>query len=778
MFRTTFALADIVQSLGFGKVTSFKFQFKFMKKTMMQPRNNATSAAMQLKPYQLTICILLALVWSSSSVAQQSMEDEDLALSYGDKDIVSIATGNKQLLRRAPSVATVITAEDIKNMGAKDLDEVMESVPGIHVTRAFISYFSGYTIRGIGGNPTNPQVLMLQNGIPTNSLYRGDRGQSMGAPLLENIVRIEIIRGPGSAVYGADAFSGVVNIITKTAEGAPGTVIGARIGSFNSRNVWLQHGSQHGAWDMATYLQIGRTDGVREIISADAATRINNATGVFTSLAPGPLNTGADVIDAQIDLGYEKWRIRGGYKVRTAGTGAGATSALDPTGKDKTEHINADLSWMDAQFTQNWGLGFTGSYLQHIEDNSYVMYPPGTKLPNVTVTDPAILALLGVPAGTPVPGIFPNGMLGSPGRWERQFRASGYATYTGIADHSLRFGLGHDDLDMYKVRSLKNFWLNTSGGPLLGVPVPTGALIDYSAIQPHQLTHRRLNDYVYAQDEWNLAQDWSLTAGIRRDVYSDFGGTTNPRLALVWDADYNVTAKLLYGQAFRAPSFNEQYGINPAGDGNPNLKPESIKTLEAAVSWQANMDAKFNLNLFQYKMKDAIRAVPKTGGIGLSFQNTGQLHGNGMELEAIWDVNRNMRLSANYSRQQSIDDNTNADAGNAPRNHIFAQADWRFASNWMFSPQLNWVADRRRVKNDTRPQVPDYTTFDMTVRNTRDQGKWDFAVSVRNMFNTTVLEPTLYLAPPLNRPAYPTSAIPNDLPMAQRTFWLQLTYMP
>ncbi len=723
---------------------------------------------------------LFALASVNAAFAQPQ-EEEELALAYGDRSFVSIATGNLQSLRRAPSVTSVITAEDIRNMGAKDLDEVMESVPGIHVTRSANSYFSMYTIRNIGSNQTtNPEVLILQNGIPTNTLFRGDRGQSIGAPLLENIARIEIIRGPGSALYGADAFSGVINIITKTAESAPGTELGARVGSFNSRNVWMQHGSQHGALDVAAYLQAGHTDGIKEIIRADAATRLNQAFGGTSSLAPGSLNTAADVVDAQADLGYDNWRLRGGYKLRSnSGTGPGTTLALDPTGVQKTEHINADLSWTDAQFARNWGLGFTASYLYHMEDTSYTMYPPGTKLPNVTVNDAAVAALLGVSTGTSVSGLFANGMLGTPARWERHFRTSGYATYTGVADHNVRLGLGHEDLNMYQVRTVKNFWLNTAAGPLLGVPVPTGALIDYSSIQPHLIPHRRFNDYFYAQDEWGFAHDWSLTAGVRRDNYSDFGATTNPRLALVWDADYNLTAKLLYGQAFRAPSVNEQYGVNPAGDGNPDVKPERIETREAALSWQAREDVKFNLNLFQYNIKDAIRPVAKPSGVGLSFQNTGRLHGDGGELDVVWDATRNVLLTANYAWQQSIDDITNADAGYAPHKHVFARTDWRFAENWMLSPQIDWVADRRRAKGDTRAPAPDYTTVDVTVRNTRNahhNDKWEFAASVRNLFNATVLEPTLYLAPPGNLPTYPTSALPYDLPMAPRSLWLQASY--
>lgn len=726
-----------------------------------------------------TLLPLTLLALHTHGVTAQVLEEEDLALVYGDKETVSIATGTKQTVRRAPSVTSVITAEDIKAMGATNLDEVMESIPGVHVNRSASSYFSIYTIRGMGNTPTvNPQVLMLQNGIPTSSAWRGDRGQSVGAPLLENIARIEVIRGPGSALYGADAFSGVINIITKNAATASGTEVGVRLGSFNSRNIWVQHGSRHGALDVAAYLQVGRSDGTNQTLAADAATRLNRAFGGTSSLAPGSLNTGDEVVDAQLDLGYDKWRLRTGIKQRTADTGAGISYALDPVGSEETRRINADLSWNDDNFTPNWGLGFTAGYVQQIEDNSYQMYAPGTNFPPYTVsaTTPAgIRALLG-PVGTTV-RTFTNGMLGMPGRWERQFRVSANATYNGFAGHNIRLGLGHEDLNMYQIRTVKNFWLRTdSAAALIGVPVPTGAVIDYGVLQPHQLPHRRFNDYAYIQDEWNFARDWSLTAGIRNDNFSDFGNTTNPRLALVWDASLDLTAKLMFGQAFRAPSFNEQYGVNPTGDGNPNIKPEKIRTIETAFAWQARNSLKLNLNLYHYTMKDTIRPVTKPGGIGAQYTNTGQLHGSGMEVEAVWDASRNLRVTANLALQESIDESTNTDAGYAPRKHAYARADWRMADNWMLSPQLNWVADRRRVKGDTRPQVPDYTTFDLTLHNSREKKQWNFAVTARNLFNATALEPTLYVAPPGNLPAYPTAAIPGDLPVAPRSLWLQVTH--
>jgi outer membrane receptor protein involved in Fe transport len=697
-----------------------------------------------IAPFAVTV---LAATWSIGALAAPESEEEALALAYGDKDTVSIATGNSQTLRRAPSVASVITAEDIAAMGATDLDQVMETVPGVHVSQFVTHNISSYQIRGITGNASNPQVLILQNGVPMNTLYRGDTGEECISQPLENVARIEIIRGPGSALYGADAFSGVVNVITKKAADTQGTEFGVRGGSFNTRNAWVQHGGKWGQADVAAYLNVGSTDGSKQIISADAG-RLHGATD-----APGPENNGYDSIDGSFNLAYDKYRLNIGYKLRdNAGTGAGAASALDPIGKEKSERISADLSWDDPYFAKNWGLGYTGSYLHYAEESTNLyIYPPGATFPT---------------------GVFQNGEIASPGRSELQARVSGFATYSGFSGHNLRLGLGHDNLNLYKEKTFRNYVIGTTPGPLFGVPNPDlafngGEVVDTSSQQPHVTTHDRKIDYLYAQDEWHLARDWMLTAGVRHDNYSDFGSTTNPRLAMVWDATLDFTAKLLYGQAFRAPSFNELYGVNPNSNGNPNLNPETIKTLEAAFSWQARTDTQVNLNVFRYDMKDVIRSVQNAIiGTGSVFQNTGKQHGSGLELEAAWDASRTVRLTGNYAYQKSIDEATNQDAGYAPHNHIYLRGDWRFADGWLSSAQVNRVMDRMRPAGDIRPPVPDYTTVDTTVHTNRSKSQWECAASVHNLFNATGLEPSLA----------PGTVIPNDLPIAPRSMWLQVMH--
>lgn len=79
---------------------------------------------------------IAAAIFSACAAAGNVSEDEELALVYGDKSFVSIATGSRVPVTRAPAAATVITAEDIKALGVTDLDEVLETVSGLHVARS------------------------------------------------------------------------------------------------------------------------------------------------------------------------------------------------------------------------------------------------------------------------------------------------------------------------------------------------------------------------------------------------------------------------------------------------------------------------------------------------------------------------------------------------------------------------------------------------------------------------------------------------------------------
>lgn len=674
--------------------------------------------------------LLSGLVMAASAgvaLAQPALEEDDLAQAYGDKNFVSIATGTRQLLSKAPSAATVISAEDIASMGARTVSEALEAVPGMHVSRNMLQnlYTPTYGVRGILTG-TSPHVLMMINGIPRTSVYLGNPDELYVELPVENIARIEVIRGPGSAIYGADAFAGTINIITKTAADIDGTSIGVRAGSFNSWDSWIQHGSQIGDFDVAAYLKIGGTDGQRRLIAADFAGR------------SGAVNLGHDDIDGQLDIGYGKFRWRAAYTLRdNVGTGVGVGGALDPAGQIRSERITTDLSWNDANFAPDLSLNLQAAYMQLANE----------------VTTPLTVYPVGF-----IPG-FASGVIGDPDKWERQVRFSASSVYSGFVDHRLRFGLGHDEMEIYKTSEIRNFNLLFDGSTLHVDPLP-GGLTNITGNNIFLAPHLRRVDYLYLQDEWSLARDWTLTGGLRYDNYSDFGSTTNPRLALVWEARHDLTAKLMYGTAFRAPSFIEQYASdNPVALGNPSLAPEKIKTLEAVITWQARHNLQTSLSVFHHEISDIISQKNAT------YLNSGQQKGSGGELEVAWNVNNNLRLSSHYAYQKNTDQSTGQDSGYAPHHHLYTRANWRFVPGWQLSGQLNYVAERKRAWGDTRPEIPDYTSVDLTLRSERSKQGWDFSASIRNLFDADIREPSST-----------ASGIIYDYPMPGRTFWLQARY--
>ena len=687
-------------------------------------------------------CLAVVAAWAAAGAAAGAVHDEEasLAQAYGDDATISLATGARQPLRRAPAVATVVTAEDIAAMGATDLDQVLETVAGLHVNVAPSMRNRLYVIRGVFSLQT-PQVLVLQNGVPITVLLTGGRGNLSGGPAVENIARIEVIRGPGSALYGADAFSGVVNIITRGAGESPGLQTGLRAGSFGSVGAWLRHAGAEGGLAWAAFAKLARSDGFRRTIEADAQTRNDRGFGTRASRAPGPVSAGGDEADAGLDLAGGDWRWRGIYKGRTdLGTYAGLGSALDPVGRGASHRFVTDLAWSPAA-RNHWQPGASIAWMNYHQRYPVPaqIFPPGARLPT---------------------GDFPEGMVGAPEVSERALRLQAHATYTGWAGHGLRLGLGHDDIHMYLARDTNNFSYSPSG-----VPIPAGAV----ARAPHPFIYpqRRRIDYAFVQDEWRLHPDWTLTAGVRHDRYSDVGGTTNPRLALVWDAAVDWTLKLLYGEAFRAPSFSELYSTNnPIARGNPALKPETTRTFEAVSNWSATPSLSFNVSVYGYRMRDIVRTVPNPPPApGTTYTNLGRQHGRGVEIEAQLDVTRQLRLSGHLSLARATDPATGADVGNVPRRDAFLRVDWRLASGWRLDAALNHVADRRRVSGDVRPPVPDYTTVDLALGTAPVARGWRFSTVLRNVFDVDVREPNL--APGL---------MPNDLPQAGRSFTVQAGY--
>lgn len=679
----------------------------------------------------ITTCLLVACIVFLSPTYAYDEEGFSLAEAYGDEEFIYIATGRKQTVSEAPAVASIINAKTIRQMGARDIDQVLESIPGLHVSTSAIGNNPIYQIRGISSE-FNPQVLMLINGFPITNIFTGSRSQAWGGMLVENISRIEVIRGPGSAIYGADAYAGTINIITKNATEIDGLELGASAGSFNEHRAWLQYGGEFAGWQTAFSVQLLDTEGHKEKVGADTQTIYDSffaPPGV--SKAPGGINTGKQSLDTRLEASKDEWTVRFGYQGRRkVETGAGVLQALDPSGESEADRINADITYHNKDFSENWDIKAQYSFFNSITRSNLTLLPAGT-----------------------FGGAFPDGVIGEPDVYERHNHIDLSAFYTGFNQHDIRIGAGFHHQDQYKIEEKRNFYI--APGPMI---LPLGSLVDVSDTTPFNQEKTRKIFYTFVQDAWDFAPDWTLTAGLRYDHYSDFGSTFNPRLALVWQTSYRLTSKLLYGRSFRAPSFAEQFNINnPVALGNPNLDPEVIDTYELAFDYTASDDLKLSLNLFHYAMDDIIRFNPTTAN------NSGSQVGHGLEMEANWQASNRLNVYANYAYQSSEDKDTSSHAADAPEQQMYLRANYAIDPTWSINTQLNHVRDRNRAFGDTRGDIDNYTVVDLTLRAKEFALGFEFALSAKNLFDETVREPSL--APGL---------IPDDLPQAGRGLFVEL----
>ncbi|MFZ1640074.1 MAG: TonB-dependent receptor, partial [Candidatus Contendobacter sp.] len=352
-------------------------------------------------------------------------------------------------------------------------------------------------------------------------------------------------------------------------------------------------------------------------------------------------------------------------------------------------------------------------------------------------------------------GVFPDGVIYNTAFEQRTLRLQNVLDYRGFRSHVLALGLGAE-LGRIELQSeSRNYRLSD------GLILPIGPVQDTthdSALGDATFSRDLL--YAYVQDEWALHPDWTLTWGARYDHYSDVDGTANPRVALVWNARHDLTAKLLYGGGFRAPSLLETQARQiPALAGNPDLRPEQVDAIELALDYRLRLDLRTRVNLFHHETDDQIR-LQNTGGPEFRPENVGQQKGHGLEVELWWDLTRATQFYGYYAYQDNTDETTGADAGYTPHHQALALLQTR-QRPWLFALQARYVGARDRVAEDPRPPPDTYTLVDAFARYTFSP-HMEASLDLRNLFDVDA------------RDAGFGTAFPGDIPLPGRTFYFSL----
>jgi iron complex outermembrane receptor protein len=720
-------------------------------------------------------------------------ESSDLAaMSLEDLLQIDITKGKRKAARDAPSVVSVITGDEIRNMGARNLMDVLQTVPGFEVVSLPLYGGHNVNIRGAGGGTdAMSKIKFMLNGHNLNTwLVGGSVGQALSTLPVANIERIELIRGPGSALYGTGAFLGVVNILTKKGGDHP-TSISAEGGSFRSlmpHGEYSAKGDQHRIY---VFAQATDSAGYGGRIESDAAG--NNP--FLASSAPGKTNTGAK------------------SQMAMASVERGDVSLLLFVDKSKNR---IPVGGAGVLTDENW----VGSDYGYVEAKYALPLSDTTKLSFTAYGD--------LTKSSARVEIFPEETTALP-------LYSGYRDDEGIASRVVMEGyalggevsatanpcpwieiLGGAAYEYSETYHLEN-WLNANFTAndltLDGQAFAAGNMFERF---PNGMTNvqergaplmlrkqpRRNVGAVFARATLDIRELASLSTGVdtlslaaggRYDYYDDAGAALSPNVGLVYAPIESLYLKLLVGTAFRAPAFSELYLTNMAVLGNPHLKPETLTTYEAVVGFDPLPSICTSLTFFHTEGRHLIRMVSDDNPVVPDkYENLGRLTSDGIEVEARFRFDAFNYGYINATYQRVLDRTKQAPIVSASGDEYVqdpfhpssipeilgnlgvnvSPLSFLVANVW-----LNFVGERARsgqkvwqgttlVKADPRQPTPGRLLVNgsLTFKDFLPNDSTEVQISGFNLLDQDYRDPDI------------SGALEGDLPMPGRSFWLRWSH--
>lgn len=532
----------------------------------------------------LASCVLIA--FSLSVNADEKPLNEYMKLSFQELLTLDLTTASHtpQSILDSPYTISVITEDEIKNSGARDIFDLIKHVPGLQIAitnrgRPVVN------LRGIS-RPTSNYVLFLLNGHRLNEPANGSATFHVGLANLpvHNIKRIEVVRGPGSSVYGTGAFLGVVNVITYNANEINGVEATLRherdeTGSIGEEyNILVGH-SFNSETNLALNLNVKDYEGDKRRVKQDLFGNRNQADTEF------------DQYDFQGEFNFGHLNIKTRATHQSRGEYAGALFVPDDENQLKYDAAYIDIKYND-KISRHID-GTLGFYADYIEGTSRL------------VSRPALSTLLGrrIDSNTDDLSLEVS-----------KIGADGKLVFSYFDDHLLTFGVQFEHQSQNDLKHKTNSIL----------PIGTyHPLVDVTKSDPFGIDASREVYALFVEDSWGVFETVNVNMGVRYDYYTDFGSTINPRFGIKWNFVKDWNLRFTYGTAFRAPDFRSLYLVSPSSSGNKNLQEEHIETFEVGLSGNPIKNLRTEVTLFRNELDDMIAVQSGT------FQNLQQMKSKG-----------------------------------------------------------------------------------------------------------------------------------------------------
>ncbi len=590
------------------------------------------------------------------------------------------ASKYEQRLSEAPASVSIVTADEIRKYGHRNMEDILDSVRGFYTTNDRNYAYPG--IRGFNSpGDYGTRILMLLDGQRLNDgLYDSavvDREFPVDVDLID---RVEIIRGTGSSLYGSNAVLGIINVITRRGRDLKGAELAASTGSHDTKEGRASYGDKY-------------SNGVELLISGTGFDTDGDDRIYFPEFDDPATNNGIaengddeDTKSLFAELSYADFTLQMVYNDR---------EKRFPTATYETVFNNRRNKTSDEFY--HLFMNYTHSFQNQVEISADMSY----------------------------------------GRYE--YRGDYIYDYSATAVPDLVRNVDDAEADWWRYELQANIYTFDQHKVITGVEYRNNSNQDQSAYDEFEtyLDRKDSSDIwgIYLQDEFRISNELTLNIGVRHDDYETFGGTTNPRAAVIYTPIEKTTIKLLYGEAFRAPNayelfYNDDFfTTKPAND----LDPETTKSYELVIEQGIGRHIQAVVNLFHYKIDDLIslRLDPADGL--LTFENTDEIEtdGLGLELEGKWPNGWEGRVS--YSYQNAEDQSTGDQLSNSPEHLFKANVIAPLLDQQLFAGlEYQYVGDRKTLMPD---DADDYSLVNLTLNAPDVWGGLSIAGSVYNLFD-------------------------------------------
>lgn len=550
--------------------------------------------------------------------------------------------------KEAASSYTIITAEEIEKFQYRDVTDALRSVPGLHIVESGArGTLTSVFTRGANSN----QTLVMVNGLAVNDPSSPGGAANLASIPLDNVDRIEVVRGPQSALYGSQAVGGVINIITKRGGGDPRSTLRVEGGTLGTLNTYASTGGSFGDTDY--FLSLGRE-----------ATNGNDITPSRLHAGMGGEKDGSELVSASGSLGKKlNENLAASFFVQYSNSETdtddnGSTAGFVDTYQNydsifemKRLFVSGDIS--GSFYGNKWRPKLSLGYTRQGTDSSD--FPDAGGSVNLIITENV---------GKTLTASFDNALDIHP-------------------SHRLTFGVSHM-IDKFESNGFRDF---------------NGFVITLNSEADTK------NTAVYLADHMTFGERIFATVSARYDVPEDHDNRFSFTIAPGYyhpETDTRLTVS--YGTGFKVPSLYQRFGFDPNNFGNfyignPNLRPEKSKGWEAGIE-QGLFGGKAlaGATWFETEVEDAVAIV--FIGFDSTAVNIEEFKAKG--IEAFFEINPLDRLTARIDYTWTIVESdvfTNT-MTRRPRHKIGLTTSYEPWAGTVFSANAQWIDPYRDIPRD------------------------------------------------------------------------------